>query len=160
MKNLLAFTAFLAAGLLLGGRRARKAGPIDQYRIEVKADTKEAVAALKELQAQVVKTDTAVAQFNVSAADLVTALRTQDYRSMRTDEPGRATGQTTRMVDAAIQTLFTEGEVTVRDHVARRANHQMAYEKVVARLKLEHRRESFVCLDHSLKIILPKFVKA
>ena len=84
MKNLLAFTAFLAAGFLLGSRRARKAGPIEQFCIEVKADTKEALAALKELQAQIVKTDVVAAQFNVRAADLVANLHKQDYRTKTT----------------------------------------------------------------------------
>ncbi len=85
MKNLLAFTAFLAAGFFLGSRRARKAGPINQYCIEVKADTKEALAALKELQAQVVKTDAVVAEFNLRGADLVQAIRQHDYRSVDTN---------------------------------------------------------------------------
>ncbi len=160
MKNLFAFAAFLAAGFLLGSRRARKAGPIEQICIEVKADTAQAVAALKDLQTQAVKTTNVVAQFNLRGADLVATLPLQSYRAQRGTEPGRCTGQTTRLVDAAIQTLFTEGEVAVRDHIDRRANHQMVYEKVVARLKLEHRREQFVCLDNRLKIILPKFYKA
>ncbi len=83
MKNLLAFTAFLAAGFLLGSRRARKAGPVQEICIEVKADTKKALAALKELQAQVVKTDAATVQFTQRAADLVAI--TRDYRTKITD---------------------------------------------------------------------------
>lgn len=156
MKNLLAFTAFLAAGFLLGSRRARKAGPISvmPMRIEIEANTSQALSSLKLLQAQAVKTTDAL-----SAADRLTSQFQQRYASQG-KEPGRATGQTTRQIDAAIQTLFTAGEVTVRDHIDRRANHQLVYEKVVARLKLEHRREQFVFLDHSLKILLPKFGKA
>lgn len=146
MKNLLAFTAILAAGFLLGSRRARKAGPIDQFCIEVKADTSQAVAALKDLQAQAVKTTAVLANAPLCRADLGTEL-------------GRCTGQTTRLIDAAIQTLFNTGEVTVRDHLDRRANHRLVYEKVVARLKLEHSREPMVFLDQRLKIILPKFAK-
>jgi hypothetical protein len=157
VKNLLASTAFLAAGFLLGSRRARKAGPIDQLCIEVKADTTQAVEALKRLEAQYVKTYSAQAKLPLCGADLVAVCEGQDYRVRRSVEPGRATGQTTRQIDAAIQTLFTTGEVVVRDHVDRLANHRMVYDKVVARLKLEHRREDFVCLDHKLKVILPKY---
>ena len=161
MKNLLAFTAFLAAGFLLGSRRARKAGPIGQICMEIKVDTAQAVAALKELQAQATKTISVIPDYKVRGADLVAVLRKESYRQTRPNfEPGRATGQTTRMVDAAIQTLFKTGEVIVRDHVDRPANHRMVYDKVVARLKLEHRREQFVFLDHRLKVLLPKFCKA
>lgn len=160
MKNLLAFTAFLAAGFLLGSRRARKAGPIGQICMEVKVDTAQAVAALKELQAQTTKTLSVTHDLTVRGADLVAVMRQESYRCRADYDGKRATGQTTRQIDAAIQTLFTVGEVTVRDHVDRRANHQLVYEKVVARLKLEHRREQFVFLDRSLKILLPKFSKA
>ena len=55
MKNLLAFTAFLAAGFLLGSRRARKAGPVEVMSIEVKVDAKEALATLKTLETQTVR---------------------------------------------------------------------------------------------------------
>lgn len=157
MKNLLAFTAFLAAGFLLGSRRARKAGPIDQLCIEVKADTTQAVEALKRLEAQYVKTYSVQSKLDLRGHDLVAVCSGQDYRVRRSFEPGRATGQTTRQIDAAIQTLFTTGEVIVRDHVDRRANHKMVYEKVVARLKLEHSREQFIYLDHQLKVALPKY---
>jgi hypothetical protein len=158
MKNLLACAAFLGAGVLFGSRRARKAGPIGQICVEVKADTAQAVTALKELQAQAVKTIATVSDFELRGASLVATASASNYR--RSCEPGRCTGQTTRLVDAAIQTLFAEGEVKVRDHVDRRANHKMVYELVVARLKLEHRREQFICIDPSLKVILPKFCKS
>lgn len=85
MKNLLAFTAFLAAGFFLGSRRARKTGPIEQFCIEVKADTKEAYAALKELQAQIVKTEASAIQFNQRSANLVAIIRQQEYRSSVTN---------------------------------------------------------------------------
>jgi hypothetical protein len=150
MKNLLAFTAFLAAGLFLGGRRARKAGPIEQICIEVKADTSQAVAALKELQAQTVKTVNVLSDFNLLEAALAVP-----YGRVTTG-PARATGQTTRMVDAAIQTLFTTGEVAVRDHVDHRPTHKLLYEKVVARLHLEHPRDLFIFNDRLLKIMLAK----
>ena len=158
MKNLLAFTAFLAAGILLGSRRARKAGPISQICVEVKADTAQAVAALKNLQAQAVKTQTVLAE--CAGGTGLVAVGWPEQKTGISYEPGRATGQTTRLVDAAIQTLFTHGEVKVLDHVDRRANHKMVYELVVARLKLEHRREQFVCIEHQLKVVLPKFCKA
>jgi hypothetical protein len=158
MKNLLAYAALLGAGFLFGSRRARKAGSIDQICIEVKADTAQAVAALKELQAQSVKTQAVLAEC-AGGAGLITVGRVENYHLVRSYEHGRATGQTTRLIDAAIQTLFTTGEVKPRDHVDRRANHKMVYELVVARLKLEHRREQFICIDSQLKIILPKFCK-
>ncbi|MGI4822250.1 MAG: hypothetical protein ACRYFV_13655 [Janthinobacterium lividum] len=100
-----------------------------------------------------------IGQLYLKPQALASIVCLQDYRPKQTTEPDRCTGQTTRLIDAAIQTLFTEGEVTVRDHVDRPANHKMVYEKVVARLKLEHRRELFVTLEHRLKIILPKFCK-
>lgn len=157
MKNLFAFTTLFAAGFLLGSRRARKAGPVGQICIEVQADTAQAVAALKELQAQATKTLRVTQDITLRGADLQALLRQAAYRCRADDEGKRATGQTTRLVDEAIQTLFTTGEVTVRDHVDRLANHRVVYDKVVQRLKLEHSREQFVILDHKLKILLPKF---
>lgn len=72
-----------------------------------------------------------------------------------TTQEGRCTGQTTRLVDEAIQTLFITGEVVVKDHVDKRQCHIMLYEKVVARLLLEHRRDQFVYDSRQLKISLP-----
>jgi hypothetical protein len=54
VKNLLAFSAFLAAGFLLGSRRARKAGPIEVLTIEV--DATQATTALRVLGQQAAKT--------------------------------------------------------------------------------------------------------
>jgi hypothetical protein len=85
MRNLLAFTAFLAAGYLLGCRRARKAGPIEQLSIEIKADTSQAVAALKKLQAEAVKAQTVLTQFELRGADVVAACRLHNYRSGTSD---------------------------------------------------------------------------
>jgi hypothetical protein len=60
VKNLLAFSAFLAAGFLLGSRRARKAGPIKVMSIAVEVDTSQAMPALYRLQKQAEKTTAAV----------------------------------------------------------------------------------------------------
>jgi hypothetical protein len=75
VKNLLAFTAFLAAGFLLGSRRARKAGPIQVMSIEVKVDAKEALATLKTLEAQTVR-------LACRAQDLVAVFRTSGMREV------------------------------------------------------------------------------
>jgi hypothetical protein len=75
VKNLLAFTAFLAAGFLLGSRRARKAGPIQVMSIEVKVDAKEALATLKKLEAQTVR-------LVCRGKELVAVLRTEGMREV------------------------------------------------------------------------------
>lgn len=70
MKNLLAFTAFLAAGYLVGCRRARKAGPISQMCIEVEVDTSQAISALKHLQAYALKATVALTEADELASQL------------------------------------------------------------------------------------------
>jgi hypothetical protein len=59
---------------------------------------------------------------------------------MSTEE--RMTGQTTRIVDEAIQELFTKGEVTVTDHMDPIKYPQCrmnAYDRVLRRLNIEHK---------------------
>ena len=52
----------------------------------------------------------------------------------------RATGQTTRNIDEAVQVLFTEGEVLIWDHhFTRRASEHM-FMRFLDRLELEHFR--------------------
>ena len=146
MKQLLAFTAFLATGFLLGNRRARKAGPACVINCAVEVDTSQATAALKALEARAVHAQRAVST--------LTSFACAGY--LPAAETGRCTGQTTRLVDAAIQTLFTSGEVRVRDHVDHRPTHKFLYEKVVKRLSLEHSRDAFVFYDRTLTIQLVK----
>jgi len=77
----------------------------------------------------------------------------------------RRSGRTTRIVDEAIQTLFTKGEVTICDHYYgdkfqdrveseashRRAN-EFAFNILMRRLRLEHD-----LIFNKLKIIKDKF---
>lgn len=48
----------------------------------------------------------------------------------------RQTGKTTRIIDAAVQTLFTTGHVKVVDHNPNGSNY--AYQKLMQRLRVEH----------------------
>lgn len=50
----------------------------------------------------------------------------------------RKTGETTRRADAAIQTLFTKGEVVVKDHIDYDFQHNRTFDIVLRRLKEEH----------------------
>lgn len=53
--------------------------------------------------------------------------------------PGkRRSGQTTRIIDAAIQTLFEEGEVIVKDHYNSRDANLDAIKKIYRRFVMEH----------------------
>ncbi len=58
-------------------------------------------------------------------------------------DPLRATGRSTRLVDEAIQTLFTTGYVEVRDHLDKRMDHNILFERVLSRLLTEHRGVKF-----------------
>lgn len=57
------------------------------------------------------------------------------------EETGRMTGNTTRQVDFAIQQLFNGKIVVVKDHFegAKKRNHEMLFDRIVNRLKFEHR---------------------
>ena len=57
----------------------------------------------------------------------------------------RTTGRTTRIIDAAIQTLFEAGIVKIIDHdydfrVADHHNNRSVMDRVLRRLKMEHPR--------------------
>lgn len=58
-----------------------------------------------------------------------------------TIEKPRATGQTTRLADKYIQSLFRGGKIVVRDHYIygedRKAN-QILFDRIIRRLQLEH----------------------
>ena len=49
------------------------------------------------------------------------------------------TGQTTRLVDEAIQVLFRDGKVEVRDHYDHPEAHKNLVRAIERRLKTEHR---------------------
>lgn len=53
--------------------------------------------------------------------------------------PRRMYGETTRLIDAAIQTLFTTGTVEVRDHADMREAHINISMRILNRLRAEHR---------------------
>lgn len=55
----------------------------------------------------------------------------------------RMTGRSTRLIDEYIQTLFNEGSVKVRDHHFTRHSDKFLFDRVVRRLKNEHRHDSF-----------------
>jgi len=50
----------------------------------------------------------------------------------------RRSGATTRIIDNAIQTLFTEGKVTVVDPYPSEAAQENAFIRTVDRLRIEH----------------------
>lgn len=89
MKNLLAFTAFLAAGFLLGSRRARKAGPITQLGIEVVCDAKNALAQLKELEQQAAKTAVRLEEVNHNVTVHLSGRELVGMINLETDRLGR-----------------------------------------------------------------------
>lgn len=51
----------------------------------------------------------------------------------------RRTGRSTRLADEAIQTLFTEGEVKVRDHHESNAAHKDLLDRILFRFTQEHK---------------------
>lgn len=52
----------------------------------------------------------------------------------------RQDGTTTRIIDEAVQTLFTKGEVTIIDHHRTRKADTYAYYRFLDRLSAEHFR--------------------
>lgn len=52
---------------------------------------------------------------------------------------GRATGRSTRQIDMAIQDLFRTGECIIIDHHGTRDSSRFTFDKMLRRLKLEHR---------------------
>lgn len=53
-------------------------------------------------------------------------------------ETNRASGRTTRLIDKAIQDLFTSGKAEIKDHVYNYKAGKALAEKVLVRLKYEH----------------------
>ena len=72
----------------------------------------------------------------------------------------RKSGRTTRIVDEAIQTLFTKGRVYVRDHHSTLKMDRYCYDIVVRRLHSEHpgmiQYLGFFKRDHLIIIKPPK----
>jgi hypothetical protein len=75
----------------------------------------------------------------------------------------RRSGQTTRLVDQAVQTLFTRGVVTFEDHhfVGNRIDHfranKFGFDILVRRLKIEHGFNRNIVIDEkNLTIKLKK----
>jgi hypothetical protein len=58
----------------------------------------------------------------------------------------RRSGQTTRLIDEAIQTLFTEGTVRIVDHHGTRMASELMFQTFMRRLSLEHRGMYDQCL--------------
>jgi len=54
------------------------------------------------------------------------------------EEMNRGTGRTTRLVDKAIQTLFTDKIVLVRDHFNSREAHKHLADRIMDRMHYEH----------------------
>ena len=50
----------------------------------------------------------------------------------------RRTGRTTRIIDNAIQKLFEDGEITVRDHYGTRQADERVFFIIIDRLEREH----------------------
>jgi len=69
----------------------------------------------------------------------------------------RASGRTTRIVDACIQELFNEGTVTVKDHCDKRVCHENAFDRVVNRLRYEHKHADIRANRNTFAItLIPK----
>jgi hypothetical protein len=99
MRNLLAFTAFLAAGFLLGSRRARKHGPVTVIDMAIEVDTSQATTALKELEARAVKACTAV-----EALSAATAAADESWLDEREGKPSEGEEVYVSVVRRAIRT--------------------------------------------------------
>lgn len=54
------------------------------------------------------------------------------------EDQNRRTGRTTRLVDEAIQTIFTKGTWTARDHYDDIHAHRTLFQRVMDRLNREH----------------------
>lgn len=68
----------------------------------------------------------------------------------------RATGRTTRLADEAIQTLFTEGKVTVKDHADTKYAQQDLLHKILSRLENEHGGINRFIIDRKTMTITKK----
>jgi hypothetical protein len=79
----------------------------------------------------------------------------EKYKHLIIDK--RMCGNTTRLIDAFIQTLFNEGEVTIFDHcqdamvVKDRLNHRIA-DTIINRLRGEHRLNVLIDKKHSKSV--------
>lgn len=80
------------------------------------------------------------------------ALKEESKSSLEND---RRSGRTTRIIDEAIQTLFREGEVTVRDHdTSFDKSHNAVFHQVLNRMEAEHPyvRLEFIRKSHCIKL--------
>lgn len=57
---------------------------------------------------------------------------------MSRSDIGRRIGETTRLIDRAVQALFQDGEVTFNDHYPSGETHGAAFRKLINRLFNEH----------------------
>ena len=55
----------------------------------------------------------------------------------RVSQINRRTGQSTRLMNEYIETLFKEGSVKIKDHFDLRASHERLFQRVVKRLENE-----------------------
>lgn len=69
----------------------------------------------------------------------------------------RQTGRTIRLADEAVQTLFKEGFVFIRNHCDNRKSHEMLFDLVARRLQQEHPANNFKFSKLSLKIEIIDF---
>lgn len=69
----------------------------------------------------------------------------------------RQTGRTIRLADEAVQTLFKEGFVFIRNHYDNRKSHEMLFDLVARRLQREHPANNFKFSKLSLKIEIIDF---
>ena len=53
-------------------------------------------------------------------------------------KPGRRVGNTTRIIDNAIQLLFEDGDIEVRDHYNSHDSNNQLLSMILRRLELEH----------------------
>jgi hypothetical protein len=60
------------------------------------------------------------------------------------DDPLRATGRTTRIIDNLIQELFTTGKCTCIDHYDTPESSRFLAEKVVRRMTYEHSQKVII----------------